>query len=108
MTQPRFCCGWLHDRNTQGTAPEDAQRLPDVERSAGRAFLTIPDLAWIAEDDVQSVDRRLELIAGGYAWTALENGAIGGFFSTEKMDNALHIWELAVHSDFQGRGSGVH
>jgi GNAT superfamily N-acetyltransferase len=85
---------------------EDAALLPDVERSAGKAFLSLPELAWIASDDVQSAERHLELIAGGYAWIAVEKEAPIGFISAEKADDALHIWELAVHADFQGRGIG--
>jgi GNAT superfamily N-acetyltransferase len=85
---------------------EDATVLPDVERSAGQAFLSIPDLAWIAGDEVQSVERHLALIADGYAWVAVENEAPIGFISAEKTSDALHIWELAVHADFQGRGIG--
>jgi GNAT superfamily N-acetyltransferase len=85
---------------------EDATVLPDVERSAGQAFLSIPDLAWIADDDVQSVARHLALIAGGYAWVAVENETPIGFISAEKTEDALHIWELSVHADFQGRGIG--
>jgi ribosomal protein S18 acetylase RimI-like enzyme len=88
------------------TRREDAELLPDVERSAGRAFLSLPDLAWIASDSVQSVERHLELIAGGYAWTAIENAVPVGFISAEKAGDALHIWELAVHAGFQGRGIG--
>ena len=49
----------------------DAAALPDIERSSGKAFLSLSDLAWIAGDDVQSVERHLELIANGYAGVAV-------------------------------------
>ncbi|MGQ9425205.1 GNAT family N-acetyltransferase [Gilvimarinus sp. F26214L] len=88
-------------------AAADASLLPDIERSAGKAFLTIPDLAWIAEDDVQPLDRHLELIAGGNSWVAVDEGdAPIGFLSAERIGDRLHIWELAVLHECQGRGIG--
>jgi GNAT superfamily N-acetyltransferase len=78
-----------------------------MERSAGEAFRQIPDLAWIADDTVQSEERHLQLIEGGTAWVAV--GATGvpvGFLCGELLDGNLHIWELAVASDYQRRGIG--
>jgi GNAT superfamily N-acetyltransferase len=92
--------------NIRKACAEDAAALPDIERSAGKAFLSLPDLAWIADDDVQSVERHLELIANGYAWVAVEKDTLAGFLSAEAAGDALHVWELAVHADFQGRGMG--
>ncbi|WP_255448407.1 GNAT family N-acetyltransferase [Telmatospirillum sp. J64-1] len=87
--------------------PADAERLPEVERSAGKAFLAIADLAWIADDEVQSAERHLELIAGGFSWVAFDGEDVPvGFLSAEKCGNRLHLWELAVAQRHQGQGIG--
>ncbi len=81
--------------------------LPAIERSAAKAFLALPDLAWIADDDIQSVDRHIELIAEGNAWVAVdEHDHPVGFLNAAWMGDSLHIWEFAVRHDLQGRGLG--
>jgi GNAT superfamily N-acetyltransferase len=90
------------------TATEtDAELLPEIERSSGELFRQIPELAWIADDGVQSVARHLEIIRLGTAWVALSDaGAIIGFLSAEVHGSSLHIWQMSVHSDYQKRGVG--
>jgi GNAT superfamily N-acetyltransferase len=84
----------------------DAASLPDVERSAGESFRTLPDLAWIADDDVGSADVYPARIAEGTLWIAEVLAEIAGFLSAQRFDNELHIWELAVAQPFQRRGLG--
>jgi GNAT superfamily N-acetyltransferase len=88
--------------------PSDAQGLPDVERDAGRSFLTIPDLAWIASDTVTSADEHLSRIVQGTIWVA-EHASAGviGFLNAEVTGPELHIWETAVRGEFQQRGIGA-
>lgn len=86
--------------------PEDAHLLPEVETSAGEAFRAIPDLAWVADHDGISVERHLELIALGASWIAEEQHVPIGFLSAETVSDELHIWELAVRREHQGRGVG--
>lgn len=50
------------------TREDDAPALPDIERSSGEAFRTVPELAWIADDDVQSVASHLEFVRSGLSW----------------------------------------
>lgn len=86
---------------------EDAGLLPDIERSSGEAFRQIEHLAWIADDDVQSADRHLELIQQGSAWVAQsEAGELVGFLNSERVGHSLHIWQMAVLADWQQRGVG--
>jgi GNAT superfamily N-acetyltransferase len=88
--------------------PEDAQALPAIERDAGRSFLAIPDLAWIASGSVMSVDEHLPRIVEGTAWVAEEAEAgVIGFLSAEAVGVDLHIWEAAVRSAFQQHGIGA-
>lgn len=85
----------------------DAPLLPSVETSAGAAFLSIPGLEWIAHDGVMSVARHSELIEGGGCWVAADkSGRISGFLAGEAFNDALHICELSVSSDVQGKGVG--
>ncbi|MFX5656537.1 GNAT family N-acetyltransferase, partial [Acinetobacter baumannii] len=79
----------------------------DIERSAAELFRTVPALAWIANDDVLSPDIHLRFIAQGTAGVAVDGtGNVRGVLSAERFGQALHIWELAVHRDCQGRGCG--
>jgi GNAT superfamily N-acetyltransferase len=89
-------------------AIDDAPLLPAIERSAGELFRQIPELAWIADDDVQSVERHEEFITNGTAWVAVgEDNTPVGFLNGEVIDRAFHIWETSVHSDHQRQGLGT-
>lgn len=85
---------------------QDAHALPAIERSAGSLFRTIPDLGWIADDDVMSLEDHRNFIAHACAWVASDNNRLVGFLAAEQMSETLHIWELAVHAEHQGRGAG--
>lgn len=85
----------------------DASLLPAIEQSAGQTFRQIPDLAWIADDSNQPVERHLALIAHGVAWVAVDLADTPvGFLNGEILHGALHIWEMSVHKDHQGKGIG--
>jgi GNAT superfamily N-acetyltransferase len=85
----------------------DAQFLPDIELSSGKVFHAIPNLAWVADDTVQSVERHRDLIQRGAAWIAeIGSGKIIGFLNAERMDHSLHIWQMSVHTDYQKQGVG--
>lgn len=93
------------------TTASDAQFLPAVERSAGQAFHSVPELAWIADDDAQTVKRHLELMERGVSWVAVpEDAADGdkpvGFLNGEMLDGFVHIWETSVDQRHQGKGLG--
>ena len=86
---------------------EDAEALPSIEQSAGEAFRTIPELAWLADGDNISAERHRVLIADGACWVAAEEkGRPVGFLSAGIEGDALHIWELDVRLDRQGSGIG--
>jgi N-acetylglutamate synthase-like GNAT family acetyltransferase len=46
------------------------------------------------------------LLADGLVWVAEADGALVGFAACEAFDDALHLWELAVRRECQGRGLG--
>ena len=87
--------------------PSDAEVLPEIERSAGETFLTLPDLAWISSDEVSSPDDLRPLIAAGTVWVVDDQvGEPVGFLSAEAVDGELHLWEIAVAQAFQRHGLG--
>ncbi|KND90041.1 hypothetical protein TOPH_05351 [Tolypocladium ophioglossoides CBS 100239] len=93
---------------TRPATAADVPLLPAVERSAAEAFKRIPDLAWVADDDGQSEQRHLELIQGGVSWVAVNDASDAplGFLNGQLMGGNLHIWEMSVGKDHQGKGIG--
>lgn len=85
---------------------EDVAFLPAIERSAGQSFLAIPELAWLAQDDVTSEGDHRSRICAGATWVSEVDAQIVGFLSAEASEEALHVWELAVHFDRQNKGIG--
>ena len=89
------------------TELRDAELLPEIERSAGKAFLDIPDLAWIADDEVRSEAWHRHHISMNSSWIGSSlDGAPVGFLCAEVLGRNLHIWEIAVRRRFQRRGLG--
>lgn len=99
------------------TTTADVEKLPAVERSAGTAFRSIPELAWIADDDPQTTARHLELIESGVSWVAVPDSGGGeslpadgdgpvGFLNGRLLNGFLHVWEMSVERKCQGRGIG--
>ncbi|MFK4822633.1 GNAT family N-acetyltransferase [Ochrobactrum quorumnocens] len=85
----------------------DATVLPEIERSSGEIFRQVSALKWVADDNVQSEEHHRTLIANGIAFVVERKGSgIVGFLNAEPIDDALHIWQVAVHADHQGRGLG--
>jgi GNAT superfamily N-acetyltransferase len=85
---------------------EDAQFLPEIERSSGEAFRAVPDLAWIADDAVMSAEQHAPLIEAGGVWVAVKDTRIVGFIAVETLPEAMHIWQMAVMRGEQGHGLG--
>lgn len=88
-------------------SPADTPLLPAIERSAARAFVQLPALAWIAEHTVLSRVEHLEFVAAGLEWVVVdEQDQPLGFVCATAFDKALHIEELAVAHAHQGQGLG--
>jgi GNAT superfamily N-acetyltransferase len=86
---------------------DDAELLPDIEQSAALAFRAMPELAWLADGDNASPEQHRALIAAGGCWVAVDaEDRPVGFLNAGIDGKMLHIWELDVHLDWQGRGIG--
>lgn len=86
---------------------EHAGLYPAIERSAGQAFLAIPDLAWIANHTITPAEDYDPLIAAGTVWEAVDgNGTPVGFLMAETFIDHLHILELSVAATHQKLGIG--
>ncbi|HAU5634584.1 GNAT family N-acetyltransferase [Citrobacter amalonaticus] len=90
----------------RSSLPADAAALPAIERSAGQRFLTVPALAWIADDHIVSAELHREYAAKGMSWLALADDRPVGFLLGEAMESSLYIAEFSLHLAWQGKGIG--
>lgn len=86
---------------------DDAELMPDIERAAGALFQNVDGLADLAGTQTLSVDRLHRLIRKGHSLVAHAGERMIGFLVNEPFRRELHIWELDVHPDFQGKGVGA-
>jgi GNAT superfamily N-acetyltransferase len=84
----------------------DTVLFPAIERSSGELFRSLPDLAWIADDDIMSAETHQRHLATGIVLSAFDNDCCVGFISAERFRSALHIWQMAVEISHQRQGIG--
>ena len=90
----------------RATTLADTAALPAIERSAGQRFLLIPELAWIAEDQMLSAAQHQAFAAAGMSWLAQVDALPVGFLVAETLGSSLFIAELSLHLEWQGKGIG--
>lgn len=90
----------------RATTLADTAALPAIERSASQRFLQIPELAWIADDQIISVAQHQAFAAAGLSWLAQADEHPVGFLVAETLDSSLFIAELSLHQEWQGKGIG--
>lgn len=91
----------------RATREDDTILLPDIERSAGAVFRTIPELAWIADDGVTSAEAHVDFLRTGLSLVAVAgDDRPVGFLCAAIAGDVLHIWQLAVREEDQGRRLG--
>ena len=89
------------------TRLDEIDLLPEVERSAGEAFRDIPDLAWVADDEVTEPREHHRLASLGTSWVAVSDEQLLGFACAERFGHDLHVWIIAVRREAQGQGLGT-
>ena len=87
--------------------PFDIEQLIEIEKSAAQEFLTVPDLAWIANQSVLSHADHLELIETGYSFVILNlhQQALGFLYALQRGED-FFIVEVDVRADVQKQGVG--
>lgn len=88
------------------TQTEDVHRLPAIEIAAGELFRSLPDLAWIADEQPTCIETHRRFVGAGLSWVAVIDEHAAGFLVAERHERALHLVELSVHPDVQRRGVG--
>jgi GNAT superfamily N-acetyltransferase len=85
----------------------DIEELQRVEAAAARRFLSVPELAFLAEFGVTDAATHAAAIEDGQAWKVTgSDGRIKGFCYCECHDDALYLAEISTHPDFQRQGVG--
>lgn len=85
----------------------DAEILPATENSAGQVFRQIPDLAHLVDGEDHPPEWYRQVIGRGVSWVAVDQkDRPVGFSIAEIFSDELHIWELAVHAEWQRAGIG--
>ncbi|MGS4886555.1 GNAT family N-acetyltransferase [Roseibium sp. MB-4] len=70
-------------------------------------FLTIDGLETFADGSCATEEQHMSAIEPGTSWTAeTDDGQQIGFLAAIPEDDALHVYEISVHSDCQKQGIG--
>ncbi|MEI2296951.1 GNAT family N-acetyltransferase [Ensifer sp. MJa1] len=89
------------------TREDDIAFLPDIERSSGKVFRQVAELAWIADDEVQSAEAHRQFLHTGLSAVVVDaSNRPTGFLCAAIADDTLHVWQLAVLAACQGQGLG--
>ena len=86
------------------TTPNDLHWLPEIERSASTAFASL-DLSLGPLETAPADAWRAPCLAGT-VWVAEDAGRPVGFLAAERVPGGLHVLELDVAREHQGRGLG--
>lgn len=85
---------------------DELGKLPEIERSAAALFEG-GDQPMDILADVTPAEAWAPRQAAGTVWVVDDGaGEPVGFLAAEVFKNELHVWELDVRQDFQGRGLG--
>lgn len=83
----------------------DLPRLPIIERSAAQAFQGRPVPEWLLSDSSPEEAWRPHL-AAGTLWVVEADGEVVGYLAARVEEDRLHIDEVDVLREQQGRGLG--
>lgn len=85
----------------------DAEELPAIERAAGAMFAALDQFAWVARQVPLPPEKLRRFIARGHSLVANHKEKIVGFLVSEPFGADLHVREVSVLPDWQGRGIGA-
>jgi len=94
--------------NIRKTQLSDLEYLQSIEHSASNAFKILPDLAWLSDGGVMSLDEHKRLLVQGFSWVAFNTISqdIAGFITAEIIDGDFYIGEISVSEAEQKKGIG--
>jgi len=85
----------------------EVDQLPAIEISAAQSFRSVPALDWIAATDAMSPAVHRKSVQAGTCWVAVDVQDVPvGFLTAHLQGETLHILEMSVASDWQGKGIG--
>ncbi len=71
------------------TRIDDVAALPAIERAAGQRFRDVPELAWLADNEVISVEDHLGYAGRGLSWLTTGPWAL---FSPKLIHRRCLLW----------------
>ena len=84
----------------------DAYASREIERRAGERFREV-GLDWVADDEPFSIAALHEYARAGRSWVAVDDTeTVIGYLLVDVVDQAVHIEQVSVMPDRQGRGVG--
>jgi GNAT superfamily N-acetyltransferase len=91
------------------TRRDDVPRLPDIEQSAGELFRTIAALASVADQPNVGPRRHRAFIMAGLSFVVVDgtDQPVGFMLAAVRARRSLHIDQLVVALEHQGRGAGT-
>ena len=84
----------------------DLPFLGNVEMSAGQAFASCPGLEAIADSTTIELSRLENMLTADLLWAVTVDCTICGFLGAGKVAGYLHLEEVSVHQEHQGKGIG--
>lgn len=87
--------------------PDDAEQMPAIERAAAVAFAKDPGLAGLQFDKPREPAELRALIRKGHCLVSHVDNRMVGFLASQPFRRELHVWEMDVLPEFQGRGIGA-
>ena len=86
---------------------EDAEAMPAIEAAAAKLFAEDPGLAALDLDETWEVPELKRLIRKGHCLVSHVGETMAGFLVAQPFSRELHIWEMDVIPEYQGRGIGA-
>ncbi|NCP20220.1 MAG: GNAT family N-acetyltransferase [Erythrobacter sp.] len=96
-----------HEWHIRLARAADAPHLPAIERAAGTMFARIDGLHDLPSHPALPVETLARYIARGHSLVACQLDRVVGFLVSEPFGRELHVREVDVHPDAQGKGIGA-
>lgn len=96
----------MSDWSLRLARPGDAELMPAIEAAAAARFAELPELAALDFSQTRDAPAYQRLIRKGHCLVTHVGDEMVGFLACEPFGRELHIWEIDVLPNYQGRGIG--